>query len=191
MWGTSLPPECLFSRPRGGRERALRALRADGPDSNRGHHDFQSEPLDPRTATKAPQIVQPLDPVAQRLARGAVARLAQPEGRLVAAVIASHMQHAGHRRPGLNSRACTTLIDTTPERPASVIQVTRRLRPRNTSRPPPSWPLVAECTNLAAPRVATCPTASLGGANTSRPPVSTSPTCPPPPRVLHRPVLRW
>jgi hypothetical protein len=81
-------------------------------------------------------------------------------------VIASHMQHAGHRRPGLNSRACT-------------------------SRPPPSWPLVAECTNLAAPRVATCPTASLGGANTSRPPVSTSPTCPPPPRVLHRPVLRW
>ena len=164
--GNISPSECLFSRPRGGRERALRALRADGPDSNRGHHDFQSEPLDPRTATKAPQIVQPLDPVAHRLARGAVARLAQPEGRLVAAVIASHMQHAGHRRPGLNSRACT-------------------------SRPPPSWPLVAECTNLAAPRVATCPTASLGGANTSRPPVSTSPTCPPPPRVLHRPVLRW
>jgi hypothetical protein len=43
-----------------------------------------------------------------------------------------------------NSLRCSRLIDSTPERPLSWAQVTRRLTPRNISRPPSSLPLGAD-----------------------------------------------
>src|SRR3954447_20668704 len=96
-------------------------------------------------------LVERLGRVAHRVAGGAVARPAQAERRLVAAAVAGDVEGAGGgRHPRPNSLACSLVTETTPEWPALVTAVTRRLTPRSVSRPPRSSPLLAECVNTVA-----------------------------------------
>jgi hypothetical protein len=71
--------------------------------------------------------------------------------------------------PGANSLACSLITETTPEWPALVTAVTRRLTPRSVSRPPRSSPLLAECVNTVAPPSVA---AAGAGANASNPTTS-------------------
>src|SRR5215211_6670576 len=117
-------------------------------------------------------VVGSFDPVAHRAARGVVAWPAQPE-----------VSSSPPRWPatcsvpvaagviGEKSLRCSRSTAITPERPLLWAQVTRRPTPCRVSLPPPSSPLLAECTNIVPSRGGACapagPAASRHAASTA------------------------